>query len=94
MTLSELINQTIDRADLAGRSFTYGVALYTLLQQNQLTGSAVNETIDDVLVQHVAGLLDISTDTVAQHFSLGALIEVTDISILDELANELAEEEL
>lgn len=84
------IDQYIESRDLYGRSFTYGVALYEMLRHNALVYDDIQETIDDMLVEHVAQLLDITHEKVQTYFSTGALIEVTDIAMLDEMARSLA----
>lgn len=80
----------IEAHNLYGRSFTYGLALYEMIKGNYLITDDINNQIDDMLIDHVASTLDIDQSKVSEHFSLGAMNEFADISVLDYIARELA----
>lgn len=92
--LREMLDNTIENNDFYSRSFTYGVALEKLLKNNAFYNDEMGETIDTLLIQHVSSTLDIEEEKVENHFSLGAMVEFTDLSVLDEIARELSEVEL
>ena len=87
-----LLDNTIENNDLYGRSFTYGVALYKLISGGYF--ALDDETLTDTLTEIVAAELDTTAERVSEAMTLRALAETVDVSVLDELARELAGEEV
>ena len=88
-----LLDNTIENNDLYGRSFTYGVALYKLISGGYFALDD-DETLTDTLTDIVAAELDTTAERVSEVMTLRALAETVDVSVLDELARELAGEEV
>lgn len=78
--------------NLYGHSFTYGQALYELIQGDRITDEALRETIETYLTAHVTELLEADYDKVADNLSLYVLAEITDLAVLGELASDLIED--
>ena len=90
----ELFDQTIEAHDLYGQSFTYGVALYTILVNGYFTPDSDElAEIEEQLAEHLSYELGTTAERVYETLSTRALAEATDLAVLDEIANELAGEE-
>ena len=88
-----LFEQTIDINELNGRSFTLGVALYTLLVGGYFKlGSDELMEIKHQLAEYLSYELGTTTDRVYEKLSTRAMAEATDIALLDEIARELSGE--
>ena len=89
----ELFEQTIDNNELHGRSFTLGVALYTLLAGGYLaSGSDELMEIEERLAEHLSYELGTTFDRVHETLNTRAMAEAVDIAVLDEIARELSGE--
>lgn len=91
---AQLFERTMEVHDLYGRSFTLGVALYTLL----VSGYFMPESdelmeIEERLAEHLSYELGTTFDRVHETLNTRAMAEATDIAVLDEVARELSEEE-
>lgn len=83
-----LLNDMVEKHDLYGRSFTWGVALYKAIVEGWLSDVAYDQL--DELLRVYYGELYNELDKLRMHTTLRAWAELLDISTLDELAKELA----
>ena len=86
----ELFDRIIERDKLHGRSFAYGVSLYTLLIGGYFAGDDELMDIEYQMAAYVAAELEADETTVYEKLSTKALAEATDLSVLDEIAKGLA----
>lgn len=90
---AQLFEKTIENNELYGRSFTLGVALYTLLTNgyfNSETNALVE--IEHQLAGALAAELEADPQVIYNKLSTRALAEAVDIAVLDEIARGLSEE--
>lgn len=81
----ERLDRVIDNNDYYGRSFTYGIALYNLVLSGDLSD---NEDLEERLIDSISA--EKNLDVASAGFSMRALVEMADISSIDEIAKELS----
>lgn len=87
MNYKELLDKTIELHDLNGRSFTYGVALYTAIKRGRFTfEEEATEQLIEELEQAINSAIGVD---ISGHFTLDTLAEMIDIAALDDIACEL-----
>lgn len=87
----ELISDTIKNRDLYGRSFTAGVALYTLTTEGWLEEDLEDEL--DYMLHEMLGEEFYRTLDRVGHTLPRDVLHVLDIAVIDEIARELEGEE-
>ena len=89
----ELLDKTIERNNLYGRSFTYGVAFVTLVRGGYFWNDEGSvEDIEWMLAEHLAAEIDGDAMRIHNKLTLKALTEAVDIAVIDELVTSYVEE--
>lgn len=90
-TFKKPLEDIIAKYKLYGRSFTYGVAL-KIAMQDQLLYEDLNRMVEEMVEDLYGETLDVMRKT-GLRTDLYALSSVIDISVLDEIARHIIEED-
>ncbi len=90
-TMQHILTNIITANNLYGRSFTYGVAL-RLVMQNQLLYDGLGDVVEDML-HAVYGNVLVAMRSAGMRVDLFSLAEVIDLSVLDEIARTIIGED-
>lgn len=88
-----IIEKAVKDYDLYGRSFTYGIALYKLIDEGFINERMDAYGIYDQMEMYVGSDLIDMMDTRNLNTSMKGLAYIMDISVLQEIAENIIEEE-
>lgn len=93
LTIKEVIREGIEKYDLYGRSFTYGLALYKMIRNKWITERNDRFGIEEMLISFIGEDLYEMMEDRGLDTTMIAMVEMIRIEDLDELAERLIEEE-
>ena len=90
---TQIIEKAIKDYDLYGRSFTYGIALHEIITRGRMNERMDAYGIYDLMTMYVGEDLIEMMDSRGLDTSMNGLVYILDISVLQEIVENLIEEE-
>lgn len=90
--LKQIIRESMEKYDLYGRSFTYGLALYKLIRNNWISERNDRYGIEERMTAFIGEDVIETMENRGLLTTMSVMVEMIRIEDLDEIAKELVEE--